>query len=129
MSPELTRTRLWLLVRTPSGFLLMSMSSEFLASWYSLRFSRSGRSEATAIIIPKRVETIASSASGSRIASSRSFLTRGRGRGGSGGSRSPNSGVMFDPVSTLMRRGGAASQAAAKSIALGGGGQRDGGQH
>ena len=106
MSSKPTRMREWLFVRTPSVRPCTSVSTEFRASWYSLRFSRSGRSEATAIIIPKAVETSASSASGTRMASSRSFLTRG----GVGGepSSSPsagNSGVMFDGLSTLMGGG------------------------
>src|SRR5919198_1500238 len=105
MSPKRTSTRLWLLVRTPRLWPCASRSTEFFAARYSLRFSRSGRSDATAIIIPKTVETIASSVSGRKIASSRSFFIRGRTGGGpGGGSWSPNNGVMLDPVSTLMRR-------------------------
>src|SRR3954464_8597260 len=44
--------------------------------WAAVRL---GRSLATAIIIPKTVETIARAPSGSRMPSSRSFLIRGRG--------------------------------------------------
>src|SRR5215211_3517251 len=51
---------------------------EFFASRSSAEFSSDGSSCATAIIIPKTVETIARNTSGRTISSTRSFLTFGR---------------------------------------------------
>src|SRR4051794_32118509 len=63
----------------PSFLPRKSYSTE-LRAWRSCWAAvRLGRSLATAIIIPKTVETIASAPSGSRMPSSRSFLIRGRG--------------------------------------------------
>src|SRR3954452_20882343 len=62
------------------SFLPRTSYSTELRAWRSCWAAvRLGRSLATAIIIPKTVETIASAPSGSRMPSSRSFLIRGRG--------------------------------------------------
>ena len=78
--------RPWLEVSVVRRVPRMSVSTEFLRLATCGSCSSAGRSEATAIIIPKTVETTASSASGTRIASRRSFLTfvltRGGGEGG-----------------------------------------------
>src|SRR3954468_9922209 len=102
MSSKPTRMRAWLLVSSPSCLPRTSVSTELRASWYSLRFSRAGRSEATAIIIPNSVEMTASATSGMSTASSRAFFTRGE---TSPAASCGNSGVMLDSRSSLMRRG------------------------
>src|SRR3954453_22434281 len=62
------------------SFLPRTSYSTELRAWRSCWAAvRLGRSLATAIIIPKTVETIARAPSGSRMPSSRSFLIRGRG--------------------------------------------------
>ena len=91
MSRYGTRTRLRSLVRMPSGSPRRSNSTELLALWNSRAVSRLGRSLASAIIIPKMVETTASSTSGRTASSSRRFLTRGLPAGGGGSNGSAGS--------------------------------------
>src|SRR4051812_41552793 len=76
-----TITRFWSLVRIPSGWPWTSVIVEFFASRKVLARSSSFTSAATAIIMPKTVETAASRTNGTSAISSRSFFTRGRTRG------------------------------------------------
>src|SRR3954471_5105706 len=83
MSALPTRMRFWLPVSLairvwPSA----ASSTEFLAERNSALFSNEGRSLATAIIIPKTVDTQASTARPNRMKASRSFFTFGRGASG-----------------------------------------------
>src|SRR4051812_30931733 len=92
----------------PSFLPRKSYSTE-LRAWRSCWAAvRLGRSLATAIIIPKTVETIASAPSGSRMPSSRSFLIRGRGPdppfGGTG--RAVTSASLMLGVRAGVRGGG-----------------------
>src|SRR3954464_4974325 len=79
-----TTTRFWSL-RIPSGWPWMSVTRELCASRNSCVVSRPFTSAATAIIIPKTVETSARSPNGTATRITRSFLIRGRPRGVSNG--------------------------------------------
>jgi hypothetical protein len=98
-----------------------SVRIEFCAELNSSRFSSSGRSEATAIIIPKTVETSASSDRPPRISDRRSFFKRGR-PGGGGSGRT----VMSGRSRSLILRMEARSRhpGASAVIPRGGGGDR-----
>ena len=76
MSPDSTRMRSLLLSRVPILLPWSSTTTEFLASANSFLFSSWGRSRVIAIIIPKKVETIASSPRPRTRISRRSFLMR-----------------------------------------------------
>src|SRR3954451_16185941 len=82
MSRWLTRMRFDVPVSVPIGLPLTSRKTEFLDRLYSWRFSREGRSWATAIIIPKTVETQASMPRPATIRARRSLYPRGRVSGG-----------------------------------------------
>src|SRR4051794_33685398 len=110
--------RPWLEVSVEIRLPRTSSSTEFLRLATCGSCSSSGRSEATAIIIPKTVETTASTQTGSRIASSRSFFRRGLTRGGSGGGS--GTAARYGPVGSLMRVG-APAEWGAEQTAQGGG--------
>src|SRR4051812_35146288 len=93
----------------PSGWPWMSVTRELCASRNSCVVSRPFTSAATAIIIPKTVETSARSPSGTATSSTRSFLIRGRPRGVSNGMGSAVRSLMAAAprhVSWLACRGG-----------------------
>ncbi len=81
ISAELTRIWFLLSERMASGRPRASSSTDCLAFLNFCLFSSCGRSEATAIIIPKTVETKASIPSGTRIRASRTRFRRGFRRG------------------------------------------------
>ena len=89
---------------------LASESTEFWDFATVAVASSAGRSEATAIIIPKTVETPARATSGIATRSRRNFLTRGLTRGGATGSgmtsRSLNDGARSARADRRSGRGG-----------------------
>src|SRR3954447_1089841 len=80
ISSDFRMTRLLFEVSSPRNWPLRSYSTELRARWNSARFSMSGRSAATAIIIPNAVDRSAMSERPATMSRSRSFLRRGRGR-------------------------------------------------
>src|SRR4051812_37867414 len=80
ISLDFRMTRLLFEVSSPRNWPLRSYSTELRARWNSARFSMSGRSAATAIIIPNAVDSSAMSERPATMSMSRSFLRRGRGR-------------------------------------------------
>src|SRR3954463_16266133 len=80
ISSDFRMTRLLFEVSSPRNWPLRSYSTELRARWNSARFSMSGRSAATAIIIPNAVDSSAMSERPATMSMSRSFLRRGRGR-------------------------------------------------
>jgi len=76
-------TRIWFLLseRMASDRPRSSSRTDCLAFLNFCLFSSCGRSDATAIIIPKTVETKASIPSGTRMRASRTRFRRGRRRG------------------------------------------------
>src|SRR6476659_5793540 len=80
ISSDFRMTRLLFEVSSPRNWPLRSYSTEFRARWNSARFSMSGRSAATAIIIPNAVDRSAIRERPATMSRSRSFLRRGRGR-------------------------------------------------